>query len=126
MDNTDKPWFNLNPNNFNDRWWLYSSIVNTQTDKLDKIDDNIICQLIIQDTNDVGYEFWRCSTWYKDDPNRYSQNIYGNDWKFNKSLRDMKEGEIVIKNNNRYKVYNCKFGSPDQIDFCKILERIEE
>ena len=121
-----KPWFNLNPNNYNDRWWLYSSIVNTKTDKLPKNDDNIICQLIIQYTNDVGMECWRCSTWYKDDPNRYSQNIYDkNDWKFDESLRNMKEEDIIIKNNNRYKVYNCRFSHPNQVDFCKILEKID-
>ena len=88
MDN--KRWFNLDSNNYKDRWWLYSSIVNTQTHKLEK--KNIICQFIIQDKNNDGIDFWRCSTWYKDDPNRYLHNIYENDCKFNRPLQNMKEG----------------------------------
>jgi hypothetical protein len=122
MDN--KPWFKLDPNNYKDRWWLYSSIVNTQTHKLEKKDKDIICQFIIQDKNNDGIDFWRCSTWYKDDPNRYLHTIYENDWKFDRPLQNMKEGDITVQNNNIFKVYNCSFSHPDQVDFSKIFERI--
>ena len=121
----EKPWFKLDPNNFNDKWWLYSSIYNTETDKIEKIKDNIICQLILQDTNCMGHVYWRFSTWYKDDPNRYCNMIYGNQWPFDIDLVDMKEGDIVIKDNLKFNIYYCRFSSPDQLKFCKILERIE-
>ena len=29
----EKPWLNLDPNNFDDRWWLYTSIFDTNTSK---------------------------------------------------------------------------------------------
>lgn len=123
----ENPWFKLNANNFNDRWWLYSSILNTETAKKEKNVNDIICILIIQDTNDVGMEYWRCNTWYKDDPNRYLNVIYNkNEWTFDKPLVEMKEGDIVTSNNNKYKVYNSKFSFPDQVDFLKIMERIDE
>jgi hypothetical protein len=32
----DKPWFNLDPNNFDDRWWLYTSIVDTKKASMEK------------------------------------------------------------------------------------------
>jgi hypothetical protein len=122
----DKPWFNLDPNNLNDRWWSYSDIVNKDTANIQKTEDDILCQLIIQDTNVVGIEFWRCITWYKDDPNRYLTYIYESNWNFDKSLVKMKQGEIIIRNNIKFKVYISKFGYPEQVDYLKILERIEE
>jgi hypothetical protein len=122
----EKPWFKLDPNNHNDRWWLYSSIFNTETDKMEKKYDNVLCQLILQDTNDMGNIYWRFSTWYKDDPNRYNNMIYVHQWPFDISITDMKEGDIVTRNDIKFKVYNSTFSLPNQIHFCKILERIEE
>jgi hypothetical protein len=122
----EKPWFKLDPNNHNDRWWLYSSIFNTETDKMEKKYDNVLCQLILQDTNDMGNIYWRFSTWYKDDPNRYSNMIYVHQWPFDISITDMKEGDIVTRNDIKFKIYNCRFSYPNQIHLCKILERIEE
>ncbi len=125
----DKPWFELDPNNFNNRWWLYSSIKNTQTDSIEKTDENIICHLIVQDTNMVGHKFYRFSTWYKDDPNRYMSIKYDTNWGMNKTIKDLtdiKEGDILIKDNIKFNVYKCKYGSPGQVEFCKILERIVE
>jgi hypothetical protein len=122
----DKPWFNLNPNNYNDRWWKYSSILSAEADKTEKHENNIVCRLILQDVNFAGHIYWRCSTWYKNDPNRYNDIIYRLDWPFDVSLVNMKENDIIVKNDSKYKVHYCKFSNADQIDFCKILERIEE
>lgn len=123
----DKPWFNLDPNNFNDRWWLYTSIVDTEASKKDKHEYNTLCYLILQDHN-MGGIFYRVSVWFKDDPNRYTyikSDAY-DDWIFDKKLNEMKEGDIVNTHDCKFKVYDCKFSSPSQLDFCKILERIEE
>lgn len=122
----EKPWFNLDPNNSRDRWWLYSSIKNINTAKNDKNDNNILCELIIQDINSLGTIFWRRSTWYKDDPNRYLNNIYDNEWPYSKILVDMEKGDIITKYGIKFKVHNCEYAFPDQSDFIKILERIEE
>lgn len=122
----DKPWFNLDPNNFNDRWWKYSSILSVEAYKIEKQENNVICYLILQDMNDMGHVYWCCSTWYKNDPNRYNDIIFGHKWPFKISLVDMKEGDIIVKNDLKYKVHYCSFSAPNQIDYCKILERIEE
>lgn len=120
----DKPWFNLDPNNFADRWWLYSSITDNECYRKPKIYDDVICHLIIQDNN-MGGEFYRISTWYKNDPNRYVTLVYNYNWDFDKPLVVMKEGEIVSRFPYKFQVYNCKFSDIYQKDFCKILERIE-
>jgi len=120
-----KPWFNLDPNNLNDRWWLYNSIVDTKKESMKKNDMDIQCYLILQDHN-IGGIFYRICIWYKDDPNRYVYTMFKYDWIFDKTLKDMYEGDIVETYGSKFKVYNCRFSSPYQLDFCKILERIEE
>jgi len=126
----NKPWFDLNPNNFRDRWWLYSSITNTKSASTIKNETDVICHLILQDNNDMGKVFYRVSTWYKNDPNRYLTIRYDTkDLKINKTingLADFKEGDIVIINDIKFAVYKCRFGGPDQVEYCKILERIED
>ena len=66
----DKPWLQLSPNDFSTEWWCYSDI----------IDENICC-FIIQDCN-IGGEYWRVSTWYNNDPNRYMQLLFETQWNF--------------------------------------------
>lgn len=126
MDNIDinKPWFKLDPNNFSDRWWLYTSIVDTETAKIQKTEADVLCYLIIQDHN-ISSAFYRISTWYKNDPNRYVTIDSDYTWKFNKKLIDIKEGDIINIENGKFYAYNCKYVLPHQKEFCKILERID-
>ena len=85
--------------------------------------EDVLCHLIIQDTNDIGKIFYRFSTWYKNDPNRYININYSNEWIFNKPLQEMKQYDIVTDDMNiNYKVFNC-LGNECQLNFCKILER---
>ena len=121
----DKPWFKLNPNNYNDRWWLYTSIVDTEAAKREKNDLDIMCYLILKDYNKEGL-FYRVSIWFKNDPNRYLYVKCDKDWIFNKRLNDMSEGDIVSTYSCKFKVYDCSFIEPFKKDMCKILERIEE
>ena len=121
----DKPWFKLDPNNSKDPWWLYTSITDTKTASMEKNELDIQCYFIIKNYN-IESIFYRVSIWFKNDPNRYTFTRYDNDWKFDKRLHEMNEGDIVNINNNKFKVYNCQFSEPSQIDMCKILERIEE
>lgn len=121
----DKPWFVLDPNNWSDRWWLYTSITDTKKAFMDKNDTDIQCYLIIQDHN-MGGIFYRISVWFKDDPNRYNYITSETEWIFDKKLKIMNEGDIVNnKYNCKFKVYDCRFSGPSQRDFCKILERVE-
>lgn len=120
----DEPWFKLNPNNFKDPWWLYSSIRDTKTASNYKIYDDIVCYFIIQDANKSG-SFYRFSIWYKNDPNRYMCVKKLDEYNFNKSLAEMKEGDIVYELNSKFRVYDCLFCQDFQKNFCKILERIE-
>jgi hypothetical protein len=121
----DKPWFKLDPNNLRDRWWLYTSITDTKKAFIDKNNMNIQCYFIIQDHN-MGNNFYRISVWFKDNPNRYACVKHDYDWLFDKKLNEMNEGDIVNIYSCKFKVYNCRFVSPLQIDMCKILEIIEE
>lgn len=122
----EKPWLNLDPNNFDDRWWLYTSIFDTNTSKIVKNDSDIICYFILQDHN-IGGKFYRISVWFKNDPNRYMYVKYDRDWIFDKKLNEMNEGDIITTfDDSKFKVYNCRFALPFQINMCKILERIEE
>jgi len=119
-----KPWFNLDPTNSKDPWWLYTSIINTNTANMLKNDHDIICYVLVHD-NDVRGEFYRVSTWLKNDPNRYLFIKYEYNWGFSKLFKDMNEGDIIHTDlNNKFKVYNCRFLSQSQNQFCKILERI--
>ena len=121
----EKPWFKLDPNNFKESWWICSSIYNEETAKIQKNPKDIICLLILQDSNLMGHVYWRCSTWYKNDPNRYYHIIYGNEWPFDVSLVNMKEGDIIIKDDLKFMVFYTKYGSPNQRNFLKILQRID-
>lgn len=121
----NKPWFKLNPNNNSDRWWLYTSIINTKTAQIEKKDTDIICYLIIQDyNNNTKSVFYRISTWYRNDPNRYTTIYTDYTWKFDKKLCDIKEGDIVSTGDEKFNAYNCNFCLPEQKEFFKILERI--
>ena len=73
----------------------------------------------------MSSNFYRISTWYKNDPNRYVTIDSDYTWKFNKKLFDIKEGDIVKTDNGKFYAYNCEFCLPEQEKFCKILERID-
>ena len=124
----EKPWFNLNPDDFASRWWIKSDIIDKESSQIEKTDHDINCYFIIQDCNSVGHLFWRVSEWFKNDRNRYCNNIYENQWNFNKKLEEMVPGEIVYlidKPYIKFTVNNCSFIKNEyQLNFCKILERI--
>ena len=73
-------------------------------------------------------EYWRVSTWYNNDPNRYSYIIFQTEWNFSKSLIEMKENDIVYLNINpniKFKVKISRFSvDKNQLEYCKILERV--
>ena len=117
-----KPWFELDLNNFSNNWWLRSDIKNTNYMAIYKNPADVLCHFIIQDTNNMGHIFYRFSTWYQNDPNRYSYINYANEWPFTKSLKEMKEGDIVTDTNMKFNVFECPFATNSQRDFCKILE----
>ena len=126
MNIIDRPWFQLNPNDFSTQWWRSSQIIDTNSAKLTKTDNDVICYFIIQDSNICG-EYWRVSTWYNNDPNRYSTIMGQSTWNFSKPLILMKENDIVYLNTNptiKFTVNNCKFSDTEQQDYCKILERV--
>lgn len=127
MNIIDRPWFQLNPNDFSTQWWRSSQIIDTNSAKIFKSDNEAICYFIIQDSNMCG-EYWRVSTWYNNDPNRYSETVYQSEWNFSKSLIDMQKNDIVCLNTNtniKFKVSLCRFiRRPYDISFCKILERV--
>jgi hypothetical protein len=123
----DKPWFKLNPNDFSTEWWRYSDIIDDNIAQILKDEEEIICYFIIQDCNMCG-EYWRVSTWYNNDPNRYSYIIFQTEWNFSKSLIEMKENDIVYLNINpniKFKVKISRFSvDKNQLEYCKILERV--
>ena len=125
----EQPWFQLNPNVYEPSWWLYSDITDDNCCHTIKTDNDIRCYLILQHCNQGGH-YWRVSTWYKNDPNRYSSILSENCWKFQKELTEMKENEIVHLRTNtdiRFKVHYSKFtNNEDQREYFKILERVEE
>ena len=119
----DKPWFKLDPNNLKDPWWLYTSITDTETASMEKNELDVECYLVLKHHNN-GCVFYRIFVWFKNDPNRYKYTIYTDEWNYYKKFN---EGDIVNTNSCcKFKVYNCRFTLPSQLDFCKILERIEE
>ena len=126
-NNMNKPWFNLDPNNINDRWWLYTSITDIKLASTIKADVDVLCHLIIQDEDSRG-QFYRISTWYKNDPNRYVSIKYDYNWDFDKPLKEMKEGDIITYYYYiKFKVYDCiSVSGPLKTDKCKILERMED
>jgi len=125
MNITDKPWLQLNPNDFSTQWWRSSHIIDANSAKIFKSENEAICYFIIQDSNMCG-EYWRVSKWYNNDPNRYSTVLGKTNWNFSSSLIQMKENDIVYLNDNsniKFKVYFCRFSEDNQRDYCKILER---
>jgi len=126
MNNDIKTWFLLNPDDFESMWWRTTNIIDIDKSKIYKSIQESLAFIIIQDGN-MGGNFWHFSTWYNDDPNRYSSMIFSNNWPFNKQLTEMNPGEIIHLTNfpdKKFMVYPCKFGSPAQSKYCKILERI--
>lgn len=119
----ENPWFNLDPNNLKDKWWLYTSITDTKAASIDKFETDIICYLIIQEHN-LETVFYRISVWFKDDANRYI--AIKNKLDFDKKLSDMKEGDIVNIYSSSFKVYDCKFPLPKKFDFLKIFVKIDK
>jgi hypothetical protein len=123
-----KPWLELDPNDFSNRWWNMSFILDEEDAKLNKSMEDIKCLFIIQDCNDVGNNYWRCCKWYKNSCNRYFNIIYETNWILNKRLVEIFDGEIVYLLENpdiKFKASNCKYvHDVEQNIFVKILERI--
>ena len=123
----EKPWLNLNPNDFSSFWWNKTDIIDVESAKIKKSSDDVICYFIIQDCHSLGFLFWRLSVWYQNDKNRYCSIIYDYEWIFNKKLEEIIDEEIVylIENPNiKFKVNDCIFVKDDQKKYCKIFERI--
>ena len=55
----DKTWFKLDPNNLQDRWWLYTSITDTKKALIEKNFKNVECYFIIQERNKSEEIFYR-------------------------------------------------------------------
>lgn len=127
----DKPWIELDPNDMSTYWWTYPEVIEinneweTHTNKPRDI-KNIKCYFIIQDCSITG-NFWHVSSWYTDNPLRHYNLLYPQDWDFNKRLDNMKHNDIIYMLNYpniKFKVFDCKYVTPKQNKFCKILERI--
>jgi hypothetical protein len=121
--NISKPWFQLSPNEWHNKWWKITDIID-ETLKPDEFD--IECYFIIQDCNMNG-NFWHFSCWYFNCPNRYSWTVYESDWFLNKKLSDIFEGDTVYLLDNigiKYKAYNSPHVFDEQKKFCKILVRM--
>jgi hypothetical protein len=121
-----KPWTLLDPNDFQSMWWRTSEIVDITICQYMKEPKDILAYHIIQDGN-MGGNFWHISQWYINDPNRYNEIIWDNQWPFNIELTDMKPGNIVhLKEHPEilFNVYYSPFGTQEQQIFCKILEKI--
>lgn len=122
----NKPWFSLNPDDFISMWWRKNLIIDKQKATNPKNIQDSLAYIIIQDAN-MGGNFWHFSTWYIDDPNRYSSIYSHYIWPFNKELLEMNNHELVYLIDYpdiKFKVYRCVFGLPEQNNFCKILERV--
>lgn len=118
-----KPWFDLSPNDFTERWWRITEIID---ENINPNIDDIMCYFIIQDGN-MGGNFWYTASWYLNCPNRYTYTLYKNTWFFDKQMKEISEGDIISlkdKPNIKFKAYNCKHVFKEQIKYCKILERI--
>lgn len=123
MDDTFKPWFHLSPNDFTERWWRTTEIIDYNISP--NIND-IQCYFIIQDANMCG-NLWYVASWYLNCPNRYTNTLYESTWNFDKKLSEITEGDIVTLLDNheiKFKAFECKLVFEEQIPFCKILERI--
>lgn len=120
----ENPWFELDPNDWDSRWWLRSDIIDEESALKERKDENIKCHLILQDHNLCG-EFYRFSTWYNDDPNRYYSIRYDIIDIIGKPLHHLLDNEIVNYRGLNFRVYTCKFGSFEQRIYCKIFLRIE-
>jgi len=122
----DKPWFQLNPNNENDKWWLYTSITDTNKALITKEIKNLVCHIIIKCYKEENINY-RIISWFKNDPNRYLTVLknYEN-WFFFKNIEDMMDDEIIMsKQGIMFKVYECKYENLDPNFVCKIFEKID-
>ncbi len=123
MVDTLKPWFNLSPNDFTERWWRITEIID---ENYIPNKEDIISYYIIQDGSMCG-NFWYISCWYKNCLNRYTDIIYESNWNFDKKMQEISEGDVVSLLDNpeiKFKAYNCKYAFEEQTEYCKILERI--
>lgn len=121
-----KPWTLLDPNDFKSMWWRKNHILDINMCQYEKEPKDILAYYIIQDGNMAG-NFWHITSWYINDPNRYNHIICENEWPFNTQLINMKPSDIVYLTENpdiKFNVYYSDFGSSNQKEFCKILERI--
>lgn len=121
--NMSKPWFQLNPNEWLDRWWKTTELI----DETQQPEENDIeCHFIIQDCSMCG-NFWHVSSWYFNCPNRYYSTVYKSDWFLHKNLSEILEGDVVYLLDNtdiKFKAYNSPYIFDEQSKFCKILVRI--
>jgi hypothetical protein len=125
MNNPIKPWFLLDPNNFASMWWKKDNIIDIEKFQTQRTIQDSLAHIIIEDGN-IGGVFWHFSSWYNDDPNRYSSIIYKHAWPFNKSLTDMNAGDTVYLKENPNIVFMVSldtFSLPYQKKYCKILEK---
>jgi hypothetical protein len=109
-------------------WWRKNLILDVHQSTIRKTLEDTLAHIIIQDAN-MGGNFWHFSSWYLNDPNRYSFMYNYQNWPFNKMLTEMEENEIVYlidSPNVKFIVKNCEFSSSEQKKFCKILERLNE
>lgn len=121
-----KPWDLLNPNDFQSLWWRKSLLLDVHQASIQKSLKDSLAHIIIQDAN-MGGNFWHFSSWYINDPNRYSCMYYFQNWPFNKQLTEMTHDDIIYLNEYpevKFTVHYCIFSTEEQRNFCKILERI--
>lgn len=121
---TYKPWLDLHPTDFTKRWW-FSSDIKDNTDYLwyshtNNIKDDAICYYIFEE-NVYSSKFYRFSTWYKNNPNRYVTITYDFDWIFDRDFSDMKSGDIVTDKYYQHLMYKV---IETKKPYAKILERI--
>ena len=123
----DKPWLELDPNDFKSRWWNMSDIVDDEDAKINKKIEDIECYFIIQDCN-IGGIYFRIFKWYKNSKNRFFSIICENQWEFNKKLINIFDGDYIYLLENpdiKFKANKCRYIKDLYSDkFVKILERI--
>jgi hypothetical protein len=120
-----KPWFYLNPSDYETTWWRKTNVINSKIAMRQKNQTEVLAYFIIQNGTMFGNE-WYETKWYINDPNRYNNVVGIHDWGFNVDLENMNEGDIVFLHTHpeiKYKVYDCIFAKQNQRKFVKILEK---